>query len=95
MAILAKDSVPDAVESLIRQKEKELTDYKDALKKEEQSVRLLVEALELPTGTIGREIADGIALELRECFPDEARAADERIAQKKRVVNELNQDCAR
>ena len=93
-AILCRDSVPDAVKSLIRQKENEFSRYKDNLNREEQSTRLLVEALELPQGTAGREIADGIVGELRKLFPEIAREADERFRQKKELEDlEIERIC--
>ncbi len=95
-AILARDSVADTVKNLIRSKENELSRYKDALTKEEESTRLLTEALTLPEGTAGRTIADGIVAELRERYPDIAAAADERIAAKKKAEEEeLDRICAR
>lgn len=95
-AILARDSVADTVKNLIRAKENELSRYKDALTKEEASVRLLAESLDLPEGTAGRTVADGIIAELRERYPDIAAAADERIAAKKRAAEEeLDRICSR
>ncbi|MBQ9257971.1 MAG: hypothetical protein IJ181_12765 [Acidaminococcaceae bacterium] len=95
-AILARDDVAETVTRLIRQKETELHKYKDSLNKEEESTRLLVEALELPQGTAGRDIADAIIAELRERYPDIAKAADERIAAKKKAEQEeLDRICAR
>ncbi|MBR3105629.1 MAG: hypothetical protein IKH30_00435 [Clostridia bacterium] len=87
-AIIARDSVGATVKTLIRKKERELSDYKAVLEREEESTRLLVEALALPEGTAGRTIADGIEMELREHYPDVAREADERIAAKKKAEQE-------
>ena len=42
-AILARDSVADTVKNLIRAKENELSRYKDALTKEEESTRRKVQ----------------------------------------------------
>lgn len=95
-AIIARDSVADTVKTLIRQKENELSRYKDSVGREEASVRLLVEALGLPEGTAGRTIADGIVAELRERYPDVAKEADERIAAKKKAeAEELDRICTR
>lgn len=94
-AIIARDNVADTVKTLIRQKENELSRYKDSVGREEASVRLLVEALGLPEGTAGRTIADGIVAELRERYPDVAKEADERIAAKKKAEAEkLDRICA-
>ena len=95
-AILARDSVSDAVKSLIRQKENELYSFKEKLNKEEEGTKLLVAALELPNGTAGRTVADAIVGELRERFPEIAREADERFRQKKELEElEIERICRR
>ena len=95
-AVMAGDSVPDAMKSLIDRKEREFVCYKADLKMEAEGVKLLVEALALPDGTAGHDVAVAIITELRERYPSVAEEADERIAAKKKAKErEIESICAR
>lgn len=87
-ALLANESIKEAVEAVEKAKKREFDDFQKELEMEEKNAEFIRSGLEMPEGTAGREIAEAVLQELRESNPDAVRIADERIEYRRRM-NEL------